>query len=197
LKKLALAAASRAGVHGTPVRGRRQALRVARAAGSRPEIHGRSGRALDKLGGASWEKAKTRVKKAMRDMAEELLKLYAARKAVAGFAFSPDSHWQQEFADAFEYELTPDQTSAIADITRTGSRDAMDACSAVTSGTARRSRDAGRVQGRDGRQAGRVSGADDRPCVSALKTIQERFAGFPVSVDMVSRSGTRRSRAPR
>jgi transcription-repair coupling factor (superfamily II helicase) len=74
--------------------------------------------ALDKLGGTTWEKAKTRVKKAMRDMAEELLKLYAARKAVVGHAFAPDTHWQQEFADAFEYDLTPDQTSAIADITR-------------------------------------------------------------------------------
>ena len=49
-------------------------------------------------------------------MAEELLKLYAARKAVPGHAFSPDSHWQQEFEDAFEYELTPDQKTAIADI---------------------------------------------------------------------------------
>ena len=54
----------------------------------------------------------------MRDMAEELLKLYAARKAVPGHAFSPDSHWQQEFEDAFEYELTPDQKTAIADIKR-------------------------------------------------------------------------------
>src|SRR5262249_46786190 len=49
---------------------------------------------IDKLGGTSWERAKTRVKKAMRDMAEELLKLYAARKAVPGHAFSTDSHWQ-------------------------------------------------------------------------------------------------------
>ena len=73
---------------------------------------------VDRLGGTSWERAKTRVKKAMRDMAEELLKLYAARKAVPGHAFSPDSHWQQEFEDAFEYELTPDQKTAIADIKR-------------------------------------------------------------------------------
>src|SRR6185295_8631588 len=61
---------------------------------------------VDKLGGTSWERAKGRVKKAMRDMAEELLKLYAARKAVPGYAFAPDSHWQQEFEDAFEYDLT-------------------------------------------------------------------------------------------
>ena len=73
---------------------------------------------LDQLGGTSWERAKTKVKKAMRDMAEELLKLYAARKAVPGHAFSPDSHWQQEFEDAFEYDLTPDQKTAIADIKR-------------------------------------------------------------------------------
>ena len=51
-------------------------------------------------------------------MAEELLKLYAARKAVPGHAFSADTHWQQEFEDAFEYELTPDQLTAIADIKR-------------------------------------------------------------------------------
>src|SRR5204863_3415082 len=51
---------------------------------------------VDRLGGTSWERAKSKVKKAMRDMAEELLKLYAARKAVAGHAFSPDSHWQKE-----------------------------------------------------------------------------------------------------
>src|SRR5207253_8965633 len=71
---------------------------------------------IDRLGGVSWERTKTKVRKAMRDMAEELLKLYAARRAVAGHAFSPDSHWQEEFEDAFEYELTPDQKSAIADI---------------------------------------------------------------------------------
>src|SRR6185369_6192926 len=73
---------------------------------------------LDKLGGTTWEKAKTRVKKAMRDMAEELLKLYAARKAMPGHAFTPDSHWQQEFEDAFEWELTVDQANAITDIKR-------------------------------------------------------------------------------
>src|SRR5207344_2165659 len=73
---------------------------------------------IDRLGGASWERAKNKVKKAMRDMAEELLKLYAARKAVPGHAFSPDTHWQQEFDDAFEYDLTPDQKTAIADIKR-------------------------------------------------------------------------------
>ena len=52
----------------------------------------------------------------MRDMAEELLKLYAQRKAVTGHAFAADSHWQEEFEGAFPYELTPDQAAAITDI---------------------------------------------------------------------------------
>ncbi|HAK56890.1 MAG TPA: transcription-repair coupling factor, partial [Acidobacteria bacterium] len=74
--------------------------------------------ALDRLGGTSWERAKTRVKKAMRDMAEELLKLYAARRTIPGHAFGEDSHWQSEFEDAFEYELTGDQRTAVNDIKR-------------------------------------------------------------------------------
>src|SRR6185436_344944 len=73
---------------------------------------------LDRLGGTGWEKAKTKVKKAMRDMAEELLKLYAARKAVPGHPFASDTHWQEEFEAAFPYELTPDQITAITDIKR-------------------------------------------------------------------------------
>ena len=94
--------------------------------------------ALDKLGGTTWEKAKTRVKKAMRDMAEELLKLYAARKAVAGHAFSPDTHWQQEFDDAFEYDLTPDQQTRSPTSRATWSRRRRwTGCSAATSATAR------------------------------------------------------------
>ena len=137
--------------------------------------------ALDKLGGTTWEKAKTRVKKAMRDMAEELLKLYAARKAVAGHAFSPDSHWQQEFADAFEYELTADQQ--IGDRrhhARHGVADA-DGSPALRRRRLRqdRSRDARGVQGRDGRQAGRVSRADDRARVPALAHAERAVCRLP------------------
>ena len=124
---------------------------------------------LDRLGGTSWERAKTRVKKAMRDMAEELLKLYAARKAVPGHAFSPDTHWQKEFEDAFEYELTPDQkTRDRRHQARHGVADA-DGSAAVRRRRLRqdRSGDAGGVQGGDGRQAGRLPGADDGAGVSA------------------------------
>ncbi len=71
---------------------------------------------LDRLGGGSWAKTKARVKRAMRDMAEELLKLYAERKLVIGHAYGEDTPWQKEFEDAFEYDLTADQQTAIEDV---------------------------------------------------------------------------------
>jgi transcription-repair coupling factor (superfamily II helicase) len=71
---------------------------------------------LDKLGGLGWQKTKAKAKRAMRDMADELLKLYAERKLVRGHAFPPDAPWQHEFEDAFPYELTVDQGTAIADV---------------------------------------------------------------------------------
>ena len=64
---------------------------------------------VDKLGSGTWQKTKRRVKKAMRDMAAELLKLYAERKARPGHAFTGESPWQREFEETFEYEETPDQ----------------------------------------------------------------------------------------
>src|SRR5215813_10833124 len=71
---------------------------------------------LDKLGGTTWIARKTRVKKAIRDMAQELLQLYAQRKIATGYSFSDDTEWQKEFEEAFSYDETPDQLSAIADI---------------------------------------------------------------------------------
>ncbi len=71
---------------------------------------------LDRLGGIGWQKTKAKAKRAMRDMADELLRLYAERKLVQGYAFSADTPWQQEFEDAFPYDLTVDQASAIEDV---------------------------------------------------------------------------------
>jgi len=144
---------------------------------------------LDRLGGASWERAKSRVKKAMRDMAEELLKLYAARKAVPGHAFSTDSHWQREFDDAFEYELTPDQRSAIADITRDMEAPTpMDRllCGDVGYGKTEVAMRAAFKAVMDGKQVA-VLAPTTVLAFQHLKTFRERFAGFPVRVDMVSR----------
>ena len=149
--------------------------------------------ALDKLGGTTWEKAKTRVKKAMRDMAEELLKLYAARNAAGGFAFSPDTHWQQEFNDAFEYDLTPDQQSAIADIMRDmESGIAMDRllCGDVGYGKTEVAMRAAFKAVMDGKQVAFLAPTTVL-AFQHLRTLRERFTGFPVRIDMVSRFRTR------
>jgi transcription-repair coupling factor (superfamily II helicase) len=144
---------------------------------------------VDKLGGTSWERAKTRVKKAMRDMAEELLKLYAARKAVSGHAFAADSHWQQEFEDAFEYELTVDQKSAIADIKRDmETATPMDRllCGDVGYGKTEVAMRAAFKAVMDGKQVAFLAPTTIL-AFQHQKTLRERFAGFPVRIDMVSR----------
>jgi transcription-repair coupling factor (superfamily II helicase) len=144
---------------------------------------------LDRLGSTSWERTKSRVKKAMRDMAEELLKLYAARRAVPGHAFSADSHWQQEFEDAFEYELTPDQKTAIADIKNDmETATPMDRllCGDVGYGKTEVAMRAAFKAVMDGKQVAFL--APTTVLASQhQKTLSERFAGFPVSIDMVSR----------
>ena len=148
---------------------------------------------IDRLGGTSWERAKTRVKKAMRDMAEELLKLYAARKAVPGHAFSPDTHWQKEFEDAFEYELTPDQRSAITDIKRDmESPTPMDRllCGDVGYGKTEVAMRAAFKAVMDGKQVAFLAPTTVL-AFQHQKTLHERFAGFPVRIEMVSRFRTK------
>ena len=87
---------------------------------------------LSRLGGSVWAKTKARVKKAMQDMADDLLKLYAARKAAQGHAFPEDTQWQKEFEDAFEFNETDDQLTATADIKRDMERPIpMTGCSAA------------------------------------------------------------------
>jgi transcription-repair coupling factor (superfamily II helicase) len=144
---------------------------------------------VDRLGGTTWERAKTRVKKAMRDMAEELLKLYAARKAVPGHAFSADSHWQQEFEDAFEWELTLDQKNAIADIKGDmESATPMDRllCGDVGYGKTEVALRAAFKAVMDGKQVAFLAPTTVL-AFQHQKTLKERFAGFPVRIDMVSR----------
>ena len=144
---------------------------------------------VDKLGGTSWERAKTKVKKAMRDMAEELLKLYAARRAVPGHAFAADSHWQQEFEDAFEYELTVDQKSAIADIKRDmQTATPMDRllCGDVGYGKTEVAMRAAFKAVMDGKQVA-VLAPTTVLALQHLKTLRTRFAAFPIRIDMVSR----------
>ena len=148
---------------------------------------------LDRLGGASWAKTKTRVRRAMRDMAEELLKLYAARKAMSGHAFGPDSHWHREFDDAFEYELTPDQQVAIEDI-----RSDMEApvsmdrllCGDVGYGKTEVAMRAAFKAVMDSKQVGFLAPTTVL-AFQHWKTLTDRFAAFPVRIDLVSRFRTR------
>jgi len=148
---------------------------------------------VDRLGGTTWERAKTRVKKAMRDMAEELLKLYAARRTVVGHAFSPDTHWQQEFEDAFPYDLTPDQQTAITDIkVDMESPTPMDRllCGDVGYGKTEVAMRAAFKAVMDGKQVAFLAPTTVL-AFQHLKTLRERFAAFPVRIDMVSRFRTK------
>ena len=73
---------------------------------------------LSKLGGADWEKAKTRTRKAVKDLAKGLIQLYAQRQRQPGYAFAPDSPWQKEFEEDFPYDETEDQLRSIREIKR-------------------------------------------------------------------------------
>ncbi|MGE3190662.1 MAG: transcription-repair coupling factor, partial [Vicinamibacterales bacterium] len=153
--------------------------------GSRPS--------LDKLGGASWEKAKKKVKKAMRDMAEELLKLYAARRAMPGHAFAADTHWQEEFEEAFQWDLTPDQATAVADIKRDmESPQPMDRllCGDVGYGKTEVAMRAAFKAVMDGKQVA-VLAPTTVLAFQHLETLRRRFAAFPARSDMVSRFRTK------
>src|SRR5439155_11170557 len=71
---------------------------------------------LHKMGGSDWQKSKARARKAVREIAAQLIQLYAARQASKGHSFGPDTPWQRELEDAFPYTETPDQLSAISEV---------------------------------------------------------------------------------
>ena len=144
---------------------------------------------LDKLGGTSWVQRKARVKRAIRDMAQELLQLYAQRKLAQGYAFSPDSEWQKEFEEAFPYEETPDQLSAIADIKRDmESPVPMDRliCGDVGYGKTEVAMRAAFKAVGDGKQVA-VLAPTTVLCFQHFETFKERFSAFPVKIAMLSR----------
>ena len=150
---------------------------------------GESGPPLDKLGGATWTQRKTRVKSKMRDMADELLKLYAQRRMTEGFAFSRDSNWQREFEDAFEFTDTKDQISAAKEIKRDmESPHPMDRllCGDVGFGkTEVAMRAAFKVLG-DGKQVA-ILAPTTVLAFQHYETFRRRFAAFPVRIEMFSR----------
>jgi transcription-repair coupling factor (superfamily II helicase) len=155
--------------------------KYASAEGARP--------ALDRLGSGSWDKVKKRVRRAMRDMASELLKLYAERKARPGHAFTGQSPWQREFEEAFEYEETEDQAAAIADVAADMAAEApMDRliCGDVGYGKTEVAMRAAMRAVLDGKQVA-VLAPTTILAFQHWKSFQKRFAPFPVAVDMVSR----------
>lgn len=150
--------------------------------------------ALDRMGGATWSRTKARVKAKMRDMADELLKLYAQRKLAEGFSFSPDSNWQREFEDAFEFTETRDQLTATQEIKRDmEGPQPMDRllCGDVGFGkTEVVMRAAFKALG-DGKQVA-VLAPTTVLAFQHFETFKRRFQPFPVRVEMLSRFRTPR-----
>ena len=144
---------------------------------------------LDRLGGVTWERTKSRVKAKMRDMADELLKLYAQRRMAEGFRFSPDSNWQREFVDSFEFTETKDQLSAIQQIKKDmESGHPMDRllCGDVGYGKTEVAMRAAFKGLGDGKQTA-VLAPTTVLAYQHFETFKRRFAAFPVRIEMLSR----------
>ncbi|MEZ5391934.1 MAG: transcription-repair coupling factor [Bryobacterales bacterium] len=153
--------------------------------------HGAGGRppSLDRMGGQTWQKAKSKVKAKLLDMADELLKLYAQRRLAKGFAFSPDGPFQREFEDSFRYTPTPDQIQATADVKASmESPEAMDRliCGDVGFGKTEVAMRAAFKALADGKQVA-VLAPTTVLSFQHFETFKARFAAFPVTVDMLNR----------
>jgi transcription-repair coupling factor (superfamily II helicase) len=155
--------------------------RYSSAEGHRPQ--------LDRLGGLGWQKTKAKAKRAMRDMADELLRLYAERKLVGGYAFAGDTPWQQEFEDGFPYVLTPDQETAIDDVKKDMEEAVpMDRllCGDVGYGKTEVAMRAAFKSVMEGKQAA-VLTPTTVLAYQHYDTFRTRFAPFPVKVELLSR----------
>src|SRR6267154_1088910 len=145
--------------------------------------------ALSHLGTAAWSKTKSRVRKAMKDMADELLKLYAERKTAVGHAFPPGNEWFREFEDAFEFNETEDQATAIKDVIRDmESTQPMDRllCGAVGYGKTEVAMRAAFKAINDNKQVA-VLAPTTVLAFQHYETFKQRFAPFPVAIEMISR----------
>lgn len=144
---------------------------------------------IDKLGGSSWARTKSRVKKAVKDMTEELIKLYAERESQEGHAFSADTPWQHEFEDEFPYDETPDQARAIDDVKKDMENiRPMDrlVCGDVGFGKTEVAIRAAFKAVMDGKQVA-VLVPTTVLAEQHYNTFKERMAAYPVAIDMLSR----------
>ncbi len=152
--------------------------------GETPSVH--------RIGSGDWQKAKGRARKAVRQIAGELIRLYAARTSAPGFAFSADSPWQRELEDAFSYIETPDQLSTIEDVKRDMEKPyPMDRiiCGDVGYGKTEIAIRAAFKAVQDGKQVA-VLVPTTLLVQQHSKTFSERYAGFPIKVAGLSRFNT-------
>lgn len=152
---------------------------------------------IDRLGGASWDRTKKRIKKSMRQMAGDLLKLYARRELAQGHAFPPDDFLSREFEEAFQYEETPDQLAAIQDVkSDMESESPMDRliCGDVGYGKTEIAM-RGAFKAVNGNKQVTVLAPTTVLALQHLSTFKERFQAFPVSVEMISRFQSRAEQA--
>ena len=149
--------------------------------GESPTVH--------RIGSGEWQKAKGRARKAVKAIAGELIRLYAARTSAPGFAFSPDTPWQRELEDAFSYIETPDQLSTIEDVKEDMERPyPMDRiiCGDVGYGKTEIAIRAAFKAVQDGKQVA-VLVPTTLLVQQHTKTFAERYAGFPIKVAGLSR----------
>ena len=147
---------------------------------------------LNRLSGGEWQRQKSKVRQSIQEIAGELIKLYAARESIPGHAFEPDTPWQREFEDGFPYEETPDQLAAIEDIKRDMEKPKiMDRllCGDVGYGKTEVALRAIFKAVMGGKQAAMLA-----PTTILVQqhyaTMLNRFAGFPIHVEVLSRFKT-------
>ncbi|KAJ50827.1 transcription-repair coupling factor (superfamily II helicase) [Clostridium tetanomorphum] len=147
---------------------------------------------INKLGSAEWTKAKTKVKKSIEEIAQDLVKLYAVRSTLKGYRFSKDTVWQRQFEEEFPYEETPDQITAIEDIKKDMQSDkAMDRllCGDVGYGKTEVALRAAFKAVMDGKQVALLVPTTIL-AQQHYNNLVQRFSDFPVTIDMISRFKT-------
>jgi len=149
--------------------------------GEAPSVH--------RLGGSDWQQAKRRARKAVKEITEELVRLYAARQAASGYQFGPDTPWQAELEDAFEYVETPDQLACIdevkADMQRSVPMDRL-ICGDVGYGKTEIAVRAAFKAAQDGKQVA-ILVPTTLLVQQHLSTFTERYASFPITIAGLSR----------
>ena len=149
---------------------------------------------LSKVGSKRWEKQKQKVSRSVQDLAAELLEIQARRQAIGGIAFGPDSNWQAEFEESFAYQETPDQTTAgeqiKADMHEPVAMDRL-LCGDVGYGKTELAMRAAFKAVENGKQVA-VLVPTTVLCVQHGRTFTERFADFPICIEVLNRFRTPR-----